>query len=134
MLYKGIISSVNESTARVYIKEIDFLTSEIPWSNTIEQILPNDNVLVAFTGKSLVDGMIIDNLTRGTTLSGDKTYTHNQIIPSSTWNIEHNLSKYPAVTVTDSAGSVVIGDMQYISENKIVINFVGDFSGKAYLN
>lgn len=67
-------------------------------------------------------------------LSVDKFYTHNQIASSSTWTINHNLNKYPSVTVVDSAGTVLIGDIQYINENTLIVSFSSDFSGKAYLN
>jgi len=62
------------------------------------------------------------------------TYVHTQSVASAQWTIEHNLDKYPSVTVVDSAGTVVIGDCQYISRNAVVLSFIGAFSGKAYLN
>lgn len=64
-----------------------------------------------------------------------ETYTHNQILPSSVWEISHNLGKFPAVTVVDSAGTVVIGEITYNNSSSITIDFTGAiFSGKAYLN
>lgn len=63
-----------------------------------------------------------------------ETYIHEQSIPSANWVIPHNLLKYPSVEVVDSAGTQVVGDVQYDSNNQITINFVGAFSGKAYLN
>lgn len=62
------------------------------------------------------------------------TYVHNQLSTSNEWIIQHNLLKFPSITVVDSAGSVVIGDITYTSENEIRLNFQGAFSGKAYLN
>lgn len=62
------------------------------------------------------------------------TYTHTQITPAAIWTIKHNLEKYPSVTVVDSAGSVVLGAVKYISENEIEITFSAAFSGKVYLN
>ena len=62
------------------------------------------------------------------------TYTHNQIVPLSVWTITHNLKKYPSVTVVDSSGSVVVGDVKYLSENELQVSFSGAFAGKAYLN
>jgi hypothetical protein len=38
------------------------------------------------------------------------------------------------VAVVDSAGSVVFGDVVYISANVVSITFVAAFGGKAYLN
>lgn len=70
----------------------------------------------------------------GQDASAHQTYTHNQNVPSSTWTITHNLASYPAVAVVDSAGNVVYGDVQYISNNALTINFSGSFSGQAFLN
>lgn len=64
----------------------------------------------------------------------DKTYTHSQSVASKEWHIIHDLQKYPSVSVVDSAGNIVVGDVEYISNSKIIIRFSGAFSGKAYLN
>ena len=64
----------------------------------------------------------------------DKFYIHRQDVSSDMWVIEHNLNKRPSVTVVDSGESVVIGDVEYIDDNKIQITFTGAFAGKAYLN
>lgn len=65
---------------------------------------------------------------------GDKTYIHKQVIASNTWEITHNLYKYPSVSVVDTGGNVVIGDVEYTSLNTLVIKFTAPFSGTAYLN
>lgn len=64
----------------------------------------------------------------------DKYYMHIQTVASDNWKVVHNLRKYPAVTVTDSAGSVVEGEIKYIDENNVEIKFNGSFSGKAIFN
>jgi hypothetical protein len=64
----------------------------------------------------------------------DKTYFHRQTIASDTWVIVHNLNKFPAVTVIDSAGCEVIGDVTYDNENQVTIKFRGGFKGTATLN
>lgn len=65
---------------------------------------------------------------------GDKTYIHKQVIASNTWEITHNLYKYPSVSVVDTGGNVVIGDVEYTNLNTLVIKFAAPFSGTAYLN
>lgn len=60
-------------------------------------------------------------------------YTHIQDVASSTWTINHNLGRYPQVTVVDSAGSVVVGDVSYPDINTVVAKFGGGFAGRAYL-
>ena len=67
-------------------------------------------------------------------LSADKHFTYVQSFASDEWVIEHNLQKHPSVTIVDSAGTVVIGDVLYLSVNKLVVSFSAPFSGKAYLN
>ena len=64
----------------------------------------------------------------------ETTYVHDQTTPVNPWVITHNLNRYPSVTVIDSGGSVVEGDLVYTSANLVTITFSGAFSGKAYLN
>ena len=61
-------------------------------------------------------------------------YTHNQIASSSTWTITHNLGFFPAVSVVDSGGNYVIGDVTYVSQNVVTVSFNSSFGGKAYLS
>lgn len=64
----------------------------------------------------------------------DKTYVHVQDTPSERWLITHPLQKYPSVTVVDSGGNTVFGDVQYQDKSNIVVDFRHGFSGRAYLN
>lgn len=64
----------------------------------------------------------------------DSNYTYEQIQPLALWTITHSMEKYPSVTVVDSAGSVVIGEIHYVSLDELTVAFIGAFSGKAYLN
>lgn len=64
----------------------------------------------------------------------DRHYVHKQLSASREWLITHNLSKFPSVTVVDSAQTVVIGEVTYIDSNNLKITFSAEFSGKAYLN
>ena len=69
-----------------------------------------------------------------TTIIEDKTFVYEQNRPSSVWTVEHGLEKFPAVTVVDSAGTEVIGAIDYIDLNTVTLTFVGAFSGKAFFN
>ena len=62
------------------------------------------------------------------------TFTFNQINASTTWVINHNLSKFPSITVIDTAGTVVTGEYTYTDNNNVTLNFSAGFAGKAYLN
>lgn len=63
-----------------------------------------------------------------------ETYIHTQSIVSNTWTINHNLKKFPSITVIDTAGTQVIGKIEYVDENNVKLTFSSAFSGKAYLN
>ena len=67
-------------------------------------------------------------------LNDDANFVFTQGIPSATWNITHNLNKFPSVTVVDSSKQIVIGDVTYTNTNSLVITFSAPFSGEAYLN
>jgi hypothetical protein len=58
---------------------------------------------------------------------------YTQVSPATLWTITHNLGRYPAVTVVDSAGTPVIGKVIYVSANQVTVTFTSAFSGKAYL-
>lgn len=62
------------------------------------------------------------------------TYEFTQMIPQATWNVSHGLGYYPSVTVVDSAGSQVVGDVNYTDRNNLTITFSAGFAGKAYLS
>lgn len=64
----------------------------------------------------------------------DKTFVYTQSSAAQKWSIEHRLNKYPSVTVVDSGNNVVVGEVTYVDENNVRINFDSAFSGKAYLN
>lgn len=60
-------------------------------------------------------------------------YVHTQAAASSTWTINHSLGGYPSVMVVDSASTVVIGEVSYISTTQVQVSFTAPFSGFAYL-
>lgn len=64
----------------------------------------------------------------------DAYYVHQQMQASDCWIIGHNLGKRPAVTVVDSAGGVVVGDVTYFSDIALQVRFASAFAGVAYLN
>lgn len=66
--------------------------------------------------------------------TGDLHDQFNQETPSDRWDINHNMKKYPSVTVVDSANTVVYGEVVYDDLNNLHILFSSEFSGKAYLN
>lgn len=61
------------------------------------------------------------------------TYIHNQATPAAVWTITHGLGYQPNVTVVDSAGSQVEGDVTY-SGPDVIVSFSAAFAGTAYLS
>lgn len=64
----------------------------------------------------------------------DKTYTYTQSTATATWSIAHNLNKYPSVSIVDSSGNMVMGEVSYTDSNNLTVTFSAAFSGKAFLN
>ena len=64
----------------------------------------------------------------------DKTFIFTQNVPATTWNVQHNLSKFPSITVIDTGNTVVTGEYTYTNNNNVILNFSAAFAGKAYLN
>lgn len=76
-------------------------------------------------------------MTGAVTANGESltSYTHDQsITASASWTITHNMLKYPSVTVIDSANTCVVGEVNYLDQNSLVVSFKNAFKGKAYLN
>lgn len=69
-----------------------------------------------------------------TTGTGDLNHTHQQITPSAEWVIVHNMGKFPSVTIIDSGGTLVYGDVSYDSNQSLRVTFSSGFSGTACLN
>ena len=67
------------------------------------------------------------------TLEG-AAYLHNQGVAAAVWVIQHNLGWYPNVTVVDSGGSTVEGDVTAASINQLQLTFSGAFTGVAFLS
>ena len=65
---------------------------------------------------------------------GVPTFVFNQNTPATVWNIQHNLGKFPSITVIDTGDTVVTGEYTYIDNNNVTLTFSAGFAGKAYLN
>lgn len=64
----------------------------------------------------------------------NSSYVHSQAIPSDNWVINHNLNIFPNIAVIDSAGTYIEGGIEYVNQNRVILTFVGGFSGTAYLS
>ena len=62
------------------------------------------------------------------------TFIFEQGIASDTWVIEHNLDKYPSVTIVDTAETIFTAQIEYNNKNKCTVYINGATKGRAYLN
>lgn len=65
---------------------------------------------------------------------GDLSTKFEQNAAQAVWTIDHELGKYPSVTVVDSAGDAVEGAVSYPSIGRVIVRFSAAFAGTAYLN
>ena len=68
------------------------------------------------------------------TITGSNRHVHNQGSAATTWTITHTLGGRPSVTVVDSTGTVVVGDVQYDSDTQVTITFSAAFSGLSLIH
>jgi len=66
--------------------------------------------------------------------TSDANFVFTQGSAATQWVVDHDLGKKPAVTVVDSAGTVVIGQVVYNTDNRCTLDFEAAFSGKAFFN
>ena len=64
----------------------------------------------------------------------DKDYKYTQGTPASTWEVEHNLGKFPSVTVKLADGKQVEAAVVHIDKNNLTITFSSSNLGTAYMN
>ena len=106
---------------------------------------PKDNTVTGddiWIGSDGDNGLVTKNFSADSLASyyvsndtfGAGTFTFTQASASSTWTINHNLDKFPGITVVDSSGNVVVGFETYNNSNQIILTFSAPFSGKAYFN
>lgn len=64
----------------------------------------------------------------------DKHFVYAPELPSTVWTVNHQLNKYPSVTIVDSTKQQVFGDVQYTDLNQLIITFNIPYMGVAYIN
>lgn len=125
LIHKG--SSINEYAIYQVVSieedlnEVDFLEFTLTFIQGNGGLIEDKGYLL-----SLID---FDSLN-----SRDKNYIHNQTTPSDQWTVEHNLNKYPSVSVMLPSGHIGMADVTHIDENNLTITFAGDETGKAIMN
>ena len=127
------MSATNNIPNNVIINQdgetVVYVTQDVPSNVLVHEDTPNrvtvnqdePNRIVLALGGSIAT----NNLTR--------RHIHTQGTVSSTWTINHTLGGRPSVTVVDSSGTVVFGEVQYFSNTQVRVLFSAPFSGSAYL-
>lgn len=110
---------VNNETTTVSVSEAQ------PTSIVVNQSIES-NVIIASENNSNIIKLGGEN--------GDLHFMFIQSSPSTTWTINHNLGKFPAIQAVNSANQIVFGDIQHLNNNNARITWSGPLSGKAYLN
>ena len=92
---------------------------------------------------SLSSGNMVTNKSYSISVlsAGDKNILHTQSSSSNTWTVNHNMGKYPSVSIVECDptanevdGDLVIGEVTYNSINQLTIKFTAPISGVAYIN
>lgn len=109
-----------------YSNGIVWETAPVPYQATQAEVDAGVNEYKFVTPKTLK--------TRLDTFTSDLNYLHEQVIPSATWTITHNLGKFPSINVMDTAGTEIEGAVEYTNTNTLIVSFNNAFSGKATLN
>ena len=92
------------------------------------------NLTNLFGSSNLIEDKVYDFAVFTLSSQGVPTFVFTQGVPATTWNIQHNLGKFPSITVIDTADTVVTGQYEYIDNNNVTLTFSAGFAGKAYLN
>lgn len=110
------------------------------WDSSVQNIKNINFYDIGLTYRSGNGGLIesedyfISLLTYSGSGIVDKTYVFTQAVPATTWSINHNLEKFPSVSVVNSNNILINGEVTYIDNNNVELNFSAGFAGKAYLN
>lgn len=62
---------------------------------------------------------------------GAPTFIFTQAVAATVWNVNHNLGKFPSISVVDTANTVVTGQYEYTDNNNVILTFSAGFAGKA---
>ena len=153
-LAKFIIDSVNGTNLTVPLffdvtDPITGLTSTTLVDSILTQNANPGGTTLTIAGNISITGTLADsNASVGTngqvltsTVTGiawadnvQATFEFTQGVPATTWNITHNLNKFPSITVIDTGNTVVTGEYNYTSNKTVTLTFSAAFAGKAYLN
>lgn len=127
-------AAVAQAEAQNYADEQDIINlrnaenySDVNSTNVLQAAREHTDSLVGET--SIADRQY----TRDQIAVSVSGFTYTQSTASSSWYINHNLARYPVVTIVDTAGTQLYADTTYVDANNVRIDFGTPISGVAYL-
>ena len=103
--------------------------------------MPNTNFTINIIDDQAPPSTVLRDSDLGVTVASQAAlnaavagFVHTQAVAAAVWTITHNLNRHPSVTVIDSAGDLVFGDVHYVNTNQITVTHGGATGGVAYLN
>ena len=135
-LDEGVIVVDNITTDIIEISDGDVIVVTDEVVTIIEEGIQGPEGIPGPQGLQGIQGPKGDRGEQGLPGSGSaqETYEHVQSVASAQWIIDHNLNRFPSVTVVTSSGDEVDCGVRYDSANRITILSNSAFGGKAYLN
>jgi hypothetical protein len=122
LVYVGVSTKASTGNGKVLVKvqngyELDEL-------HNVAITAPANNDVLAYDSST--------TLWRST--KGALRYLHTQTVALDTWTVTHNLGYMPSITIIDSGGNEVEGNIVYTDVNSAVLTFTSEISGQAYLS
>lgn len=96
-----------------------------------DQAIWPDGSVKEFIGRGIEDGFLI-SIDRSN--HADKSFHYEQINPARVWQLNHNLGKYPSVTLRDFNGMEHECEVFHHDTNIVLLTFSAPFAGYADLN
>ena len=111
------------------------ITGDINNQSDLQNALSaKQNVITLTTTGSSGPSTLVNGALNIPDYSASATFIYTQAVPSVTWTIQHNLNRFPSVSVVNINNVLMYGQVTYIDSNNLIIEFSAGFSGKAYMN
>jgi hypothetical protein len=122
LVFIGVVTRVNANNGEIFVKpQNGFELREI---HDVAISNPQNNDVLTYEASSAL----------WKPSKAALRYQHSQTTAISTWTVVHNMGYMPSVTVIDSGGNEVEGDIVYNSTSTLTLSFSAEMSGVAYLS
>lgn len=122
LVFLGIVTRANQNNGEIFIKPQNGF--ELKELHDVSISSPQNNDVLSYDSST---GL----------WKASKTalrFVHTQTLAMSTWTINHYMGYMPTITVIDSGGNEVEGNIVYNSIDTLTISFSVEMSGIAYLS